>query len=117
MRGAGRLRGVVRRWSMLLIVWPVTLAAAPVAMDAAGPHAKIATADQVSVSRLIIRFRPGLHPADGEVIGDALRIRLEAAVGRPLAVGLPTRSGDQVLTLAEPVSVAQAKRLVAAQRD
>ncbi|MEO8752760.1 MAG: S8 family serine peptidase [Casimicrobiaceae bacterium] len=113
---ASQVRGLVRRSSLLVVFWPLLLAAAPVAMDATGQLARAAPASHFSVSRLIVRFLPGVQPGEGEVIDETLRARLEVAAGRPLGVGAPTRTGDQVLTLASPVSVIEARRIVAALR-
>ncbi len=106
----------IRRLALLVSWWPMLLAAAPVAMDADGQLAHAAPAHQLSVSRLVVRLVPALQPAAGEVLDDALRARLAAAVGHPLGVGTPTRGGDQILTLASPVSVVEGKRIVAALR-
>lgn len=114
--GTHPVRCFLLRCSTLLLLWPLTLAALPVAMDATGQLAAVAPAEQVTVSRLIIRFQPGLHPATGAAIDDAILARLELAAGRRLNVGVPLRTGDQVLTLATPVAVAEGKRIVAALR-
>ncbi|MEO8976886.1 MAG: S8 family serine peptidase [Casimicrobiaceae bacterium] len=92
------------------------LAAAPVAMDAESKFAHVLPAHPISVSRLVIRLLPGLQPAAGEVLDEAVRARLEAAAGHPLGVGTPTRSGDQILTLTPPVSFIEGRRIVAALR-
>ena len=94
---------------------PALLLAAPLAVGDSGPSAAN-LGKPMTVSRLVIRFRPGVHPAQGQVLDDLLLAELQKTLGRTLGVGPPTRTGDQILVLAEPASIAEAKRLVGALR-
>jgi subtilisin family serine protease len=86
--------------------------AEPIAGSEAASPSAIATSNPSLVSRLIVRFRPEVHPPLGQVVGDPLLAELQGAVGRPLGVAPPTRAGDQILTLTDPVSLTEAKRLI-----
>ncbi|MEP7182472.1 MAG: S8 family serine peptidase [Betaproteobacteria bacterium] len=95
-----------------MLMWPLVLVASPIAEGGAAPDSLVATSQTTTVSRLVVRFRPGVHPAPGEVLGDPLLAKLQFALGRQVGVAAPTRAGDQILTLADPVSAVEAKRLV-----
>lgn len=90
--------------------------AAPAAMDARGQLADLAPADRIAVSRIVVRLQPGMHPADGAPIDDALRARLERAAKHRFAVGTPSGAGDEVLVLSVPVTLAEGRRIVARLR-
>ena len=92
---ASQIRKIIRRSTILVSLWPMLLAAAPVAMDAESKFAHVLPAHPISVSRLVIRLLPGLQPAAGEVLDEAVRARLHAARGPPpgAALGPPGRRG------------------------
>jgi serine protease len=99
-----------------LIAWSPSLIAAPTATVGDVPHSAAFMTDQPAVPRLIVRFRRHVHPAQDQILGDPLLTELQVALGRKLGIGSPTRRGDQVLILADPTSLAEAKRLLGVLR-
>jgi len=94
----------------------LALLATPVAFAGTAADAAARTTSPSSVTRLIVRFRPAVQPAAGEVIDAALWADLNATTGDALAGVSTTKAGDQVLTLAHPVDPAEARRLLGALR-
>jgi len=85
-----------------------TLATAVVdAAPAAAAEARV-----MPLTRIVLRLRPGVHPEQGARLSGRMLADLRLAVGAPFAVDAPTRLGDQVLVLAEPVRPAEAKAIV-----
>lgn len=107
---------MIQGLAIVATLWPLLVTAAPIAMDAGSPLARAAASRPATVTRIVIGLAPAAQPAEGETIPDALRDRLQAAVGQPLVVGPATRAGDQVLTLSAPVSPGEAKRIVGVLR-
>ncbi len=70
------------------------------------------TADPETIARIAVRFTPGLQPAAGETIPEAVVTQLQNTLGRKLSVAPPTRTGDQILVLAEPVTVGEMRHLL-----
>lgn len=84
--------------------------AAPPDAHATASAAKAAPA----VTRIVVRLQPSLHPPQGERVSGRMLEELRAAAGRAFTVDAPTRSGDQVLVLAEPATPAEARAVAAA---
>lgn len=95
-----------------LVTGLITLVAAPIASGIDEPRAAAEATRHTLTSTLIVRFQPGVQPEPGATIGDALVADLQLATGAKLAVSSAPRTDNQVLTLAEPVTVAEAKRLL-----
>src|SRR4051812_46706282 len=72
------------------LAWSLMLIAAPSAIGGDVPRTATGMTSMSVVSRLVIRLRPGVHPATGEVLADPLRTKLQAAMGRGVSVGSPT---------------------------
>ena len=109
-----RMRRILRVGTLLLFASIHSMmAVAGTALDSKGaPGSAIGAGDRPLVSRLVVRFQPDVHPPAGRALGDPLLSELQLSLGRSLGVAPPTRAGNQILTLAEPVSVTEAKRLV-----
>ncbi|HEV3240378.1 MAG TPA: S8 family peptidase [Casimicrobiaceae bacterium] len=118
--GSGSERTQLRgwRWAALgaLLSSPLIFLGAATALGGDLPQSAAGMTEPVTISRLVIRFRPGVHPAEGERLGEPLLRELRAATGHPLSLGSPTRSGDQVLLLDHPASVPEARRLLGTLR-
>ncbi|MFI4925413.1 MAG: hypothetical protein ACHQJ7_09760, partial [Vicinamibacteria bacterium] len=100
-----------RRLALLaLAAASFALPAAALSIDAA--PAAAAEARTLPITRIVLRLRPGVHPADGARLSGRLLADLRLAVGAPFTVDAPTRMGDQVLALAEPARPAEAKAIV-----
>ena len=88
------------------------LAAATTAGPARDAHVQAAAESPPAVTRIVVRFRPGAHPADGHRLAGRGLADLRMALGREFSVDAPSRNGDQVLALTQPVSPGEAKSLV-----
>ena len=92
----------------------VPAGAAPLVDDSPPATAKAQVAS--TVSRLVVRFRPGVQPEAGARLAGRQLADLRMALGRDFTVDAPTRTGDQVLVLAEPATPSEAKAIVKALR-
>jgi len=99
---------------LALLVLAVASFAVPTLATAAvdAKPAAAAEARAMPITRIVLRLRPGVHPAEGAQLSGRLLADLRLAVGAPFTVAAPTRLGDQVLVLAEPVRPAEAKAIV-----
>ena len=87
---------------------------AVVAGTAADAAAKVTS--QAAITRLVVRFRPGVQPAAGEVIGAALWADLQATTGDALGAVSTTTTGDQVISFARPADPTEVRRVLGALR-
>ena len=85
---------------------PAADPAAPVSADSAA----------ASVSRLVVRLRPGARRAEGVALDSAQLTQLQGYLGVALAGASATAAGNEVLELARPVSPATARQLANALR-
>ncbi|MBP8006882.1 MAG: S8 family serine peptidase, partial [Burkholderiales bacterium] len=92
----------------------VPAGAVPLVDDSPPASAKAQVAS--TVSRLVVRFRPGVQPEAGARLAGRQLADLRMALGRDFTVDAPTRTGDQVLVLAEPATPSEAKAIVKALR-
>ena len=74
------------------------------------------TAAGAQVTRLVLRLRADVRPADDQALGSAALADLQRYLDQPLASANVTAGGNQVITLANPVSAATALQLVNALR-
>ena len=90
--------------------------ASPAVYAGTAADAAAKASSQAAITRLVVRFRPGVQPAAGEVIGAALWADLQATTGDALGAVSTTRTGDQVISFAHPADAAEVRRVLGALR-
>jgi serine protease len=101
--------------SLLAAVQALPATATPVVVDAT--PAAAAEARSLGISRIVVRLKPLHQPVEGARLSGRLLADLRMATGRPFAVDVPMRNGDQVLVLDAPATPTEAKALVRTLRS
>ncbi len=77
----------------------------------ADPAAVNVDADGAAITRLVLRFRPEARPAEGQPLSSHALEALSSFLGVSLTRASVTAAGNQVIELARPVGVSEARQL------